>query len=470
MTLVNKIRDLFAPHDMTEGKPWVRIVEFAIPMLIGNLVQQLYNTVDAVVVGRSRWGHTALAAVGNAGPILNLLLALFVGIATGAGILVSQHYGAKDKEKLERTIGNCITVTAIASLFIMVVGPMITGPMLRMVNTLPEIFDDCKAYLDIYFYGIAGFFFYNIFSGILRGLGDSFSSLLFLFICAMLNVVGDLLLVDKMGVAGVALATILSQGISAILCLVKVFRLKHLFTLDRNSLKLRREYVGSIVRLGIPSGITQAIMSCGGMIVQSLINSFNDTMFVAANVLLMRVDGYAMMPIFSFGQAVSTFAGQHFGAGKLDRLKQGAKQGTLMGFGIAAVMVPLILVCGPWLLELFSPGNDQLIDMSMQLLYIMAPGYLAMSITPCLQGVMRGAGDTMTPMWLSLINTIILRIPLAYIMVYWMKAIGESVFAQEKMVFVSLVICWVVGLVLTVIAYRKGKWRKAIDGGSAKGA
>ena len=234
---MDKIKALFAPRDMSRGEPWKRIAEFAFPLLIGNFAQQLYNTVDAVVVGNSRWGYAALAAVGNASPVLNLLLALFVGISTGAGILVSQYFGARDSEGLSRTIGNCITVTALASLFLMIVGPLSTGPLLRAVGTLESMYGPCKAYLDIFFIGIAGFFFYNIFAGVLRGLGDSFSALLYLMITSVLNIFGDLLLVNSMGVAGVALATVIAQGISAVLCLRKLLSLKELFRIRRKDLR-----------------------------------------------------------------------------------------------------------------------------------------------------------------------------------------------------------------------------------------
>ena len=456
------LRALFAPQDMTEGTPWRRIAGFAFPMLIGNFAQQLYNTVDAVVVGRSRWGANGLAAVGNAAPVLFLLMALFTGIATGAGILVSQYFGAKNKEKLEYTIGSCITITALVTVVAMAAGTLITGPLLRALDTLPELYDDCKAYLDIYFIGIAGFFFYNIFAGILRGLGDSFSALMFLFICAGLNVVGDLLLVDRMGVAGVSLATVLSQGISAVLCLWKLMSLKELFTLRLDSLRLRKEYVSGIIRLGVPSGIAQAVMSMGGMIVQRLINSFQDAMLVACNVMVMRVDGYAMLPNFSFGQALGTFAGQNIGAGKLDRVKSGARQGTLMALLTALVLVPLIVLCGPWLMELFTPDNPELVKLAMGMLYILAPGYVMVSVTQCLQGVIRGAGDTVSPMWISFSTTIALRIPLAYLLVYATRSAGAAVLTQEKMIFLSMLVCWIAGLVVTVAVYRVGKWKKYI--------
>jgi putative MATE family efflux protein len=451
---------MFTPHDMSVGEPWKRIAEFAFPMLVGNLAQQLYNTVDAVVVGRSKWGYTALASVGNAAPIINLLLALFVGIATGAGILVAQYYGARKREELSLTIGNCISISAIVAVVIMIVGPLITGPLLRAVGTLPEVYDGCRAYLNIFFWGIGGFFFYNILAGVLRGLGDSFSALGFLFICSALNVVGDLLLVNKMGVAGVALATVIAQAISALLCMIKISQLKHLFTLSWKSMRPNKDCLMKIVRLGIPSGLTQAIFSCAMLVVQALINSFGDAMFVACNVMVMRVDGYAMLPNFSFGQAMSTFAGQNVGARKLDRLYTGTRQGLFMATGTALVMTPVVLIGGPALMGLFTPGNTELIHMSMTMMYIIAAGYIAMSVTQCLSGVMRGAGDTVTPMWISFGTTVILRVPLAYALVALARDAGAAVFTQEKMVFVSLLVSWLAGMVITTIAYRSGIWKK----------
>lgn len=460
MSFVDKVKSMFSPRDMSMGTPWKRIAEFAFPMLIGNFAQQLYNTVDAVVVGRSKWGYTALAAVGNSGPVMFLLLSLFVGIATGAGILVSQYYGARKSEELGMTVGNCITLTGIASVFIMIIGPLLIGPLLNAVNTLPEIYHDSHSYLTIFFLGISGIFYYNIFAGILRGLGDSFSALVILFICSALNVVGDILLVDKMGVAGVALATVISQVISAVLCMVQINRLKNLFVLTRKSLKLKKKYISAIVRLGIPSGLTQMIFSFAMLAVMALINSFGDAMFVACNVMVMRVDGYAMLPNFSFGQAMSTYAGQNVGAKKLDRLYLGAKQGTLMALGTALVLTPLVLLGGPALMSLFTPGNTQLINMSMTMMYIISPGYVAMSVTQCLSGVMRGAGDTVTPMWISLATSILLRVPLAYTLVAIAKRMGAPVFTQQQMVFVSLLTAWTIGMVINIIVYKSGHWKK----------
>ena len=227
-----KLKELFSAHDMTQGPPWQRIMEFAVPMLIGNLAQQLYNTADSIVVGKYV-GLNALAAVGSASPILNLLLALFVGVSTGAGIVVSQYFGAGDREKLSRSIGNCITLAAIASIVSMVIGAAITMPLLRLLDTPASIIDWCGGYLMIFFLGSAGFTFYNILSGILRGMGDSFSALGFLLVATVLNIGMDVWFVAgfRMGVPGVALATVLAQGISAILCLIKLLRMREVFDL-----------------------------------------------------------------------------------------------------------------------------------------------------------------------------------------------------------------------------------------------
>jgi len=444
---------------MSQGTPWKRIAEFAFPLLIGNFAQQLYNTVDAVVVGNSRWGYVALASVGNAGPVLNLLLALFVGIATGAGILVSQYFGAKNARSLSMTVGNCITVTAIASAVIMIVGPLISGPLLRAMGTLDSMYAGCRSYLNIFFYGIAGFFFYNIFAGILRGLGDSFSALLYLMLTSAMNIALDLLFVDKMGVAGVALATIIAQFISAILCLFKLLSLKSVFTLHKSDLRPDRRYLSRIIGLGLPSGLTQAIFSCAMLVVQRLINGFGDEMFVACNVMVMRVDGYAMLPNFSFGQAMGTYAGQNLGARRIDRLYQGTRQGLIMSLCTALVLTPLVLLGGPYLMRLFTP-EQQLIQMSMGMMYILAAGYVAMAVTQVLQGTMRGAGDTVTPMWISLTTTIALRIPVAYGLVAAAKSAGAGLLTQERMVFVSLLITWTLGMVITVIVYRRGRWKR----------
>ncbi|MBR2067497.1 MAG: MATE family efflux transporter [Solobacterium sp.] len=449
---------IFQPVDMTKGSPVKVIALFTLPMLIGNIAQQLYNTVDSIIVGKFV-GDNALAAVGSAGPILNLMLVLFMGIATGASIMVSQYFGAHQREPLSKTIGTCITLTVIASLIIMVVGPLITRPLLRLLNTPDSILEWCFEYLFIIFLGVMGGGLYNILSGVLRGLGDSVSALIYLLVATVANIVLDYVFVAyfHMGVAGVAWATIIAQFLSAILCVRKLTKMQEIFDLNKTYLKPEGRYTKQLVRLGLPSGITQAIFSLSMIIVQSLTNSFGEQ-FIAANVIVMRIDGFVMLPAFSFGSAMTTFAGQNIGAGKMDRVMDGAKKGTLMAMAISAILTMIILFGGRYLMGIFT-DTQELVDLSYRMMQIIAIGYIAMEVTQCLSGIMRGAGDTVTPMWISILTSVILRIPLAYGLVEITKT--ESL-PQGKcdMMYVSLLITWLVGALVTFVMYKKGKWKE----------
>ena len=395
---------------------------FTIPMLIGNIAQQLYNTVDSIVVGRYV-GDNALAAVGSASPILNLLLVLFVGISMGASIMVSQYFGSRDRENLSRTIGSTITLTAVSSLLLMVLGAALIRPVLILLNTPESILDWCASYLFILLMGIAGVAYYNMFCGILRGLGDALSALVYLSIATVLNIILDVWFVAgfQMGVAGVALATVIAQLASALLCLVKLRRMSHLFD----------------------------------MVVQSLTNSFGE-LVIAANVIIMRVDGFAMMPNFSFGTAMTTYSGQNVGAKKLDRVRQGAKEGTWIAVGTSAVITGLILLFGHHLMGIFT-STEELVSLSANMMAILAVGYIAMAVTQSLSGVMRGAGDTMTPMWISVFTTVVVRVPLAYGIAYMTRtpALPEG---RYECIWISLLCSWVLGAAITLFVYWKGKW------------
>lgn len=452
------IKKLFEPMDMTVGKPWKSIAMFSIPMLIGNVAQQLYSTVDSIVVGHYV-GDNALAAVGSATPLFNMLLVLFVGISAGVGIMVSQYFGAKSREELSKTIGTSITLTAIISLFMMLAVPPFIRSLLQMLNTPASILEDCTSYLVILLYGGAGMAYYNILSGILRGMGDSFSALIYLLIATVLNIGLDILFVTQfdMGVAGVALATVIAQGISSVMCLWKLMHMRTVFDLGKRELKLSKQYVTQIVRLGLPSGLTQAILSSAMIVVQSLTNSFGE-LFIAANVIVMRVDGFAMMPNFSFGMAMTTYAGQNVGAKKYDRVMQGAKQGTILAVVCSAVITGIILLFGKHLMAIFTDTNE-LVEMSYYMMCILAVGYIAMAVTQSLSGVMRGAGDTVTPMWISLCTTVMLRVPIAYGISYLTRTV-ELPYGRSECIQISLLISWCMGAVLTFIFYKVGKWKQ----------
>ena len=400
-------------------------------------------------------------------PILRLLLVLFVGISMGVGIMVSQYFGAKDREQLSKTIGNSITLTAISSLAIMVIGPLVTRPMLLFLNTPPSIIDWCASYLNIYFIGIAGFSYYNILSGILRGLGDSFSALTFLLLSTVLNIGLDILFVTGfgMGVPGVSLATVIAQGVSAVFCVVKLLKMKEDFDLNWSMLRLSKEHTMQVLRLGLPSGLTQAVFSLAMVVVQSLTNSFGE-MVIACNVIVMRVDGFAMMPNFSFGAAMTTYAGQNTGANKMDRVEEGTAIGVKIAAGVSAVITVILLLFGRNLIMVFTE-TAELVDMSMRMLRILAVGYIAMAVTQSLSGVMRGAGDTVTPMWISIITTVVLRVPVAYGIAYLTRSELYPTGRPES-IFFSLLISWIMGALITTHLYRKGAWRERRVAGRAE--
>ncbi len=452
-----KFKKLNEPTDMTVGSPWKGIVAFTVPMLIGNIAQQLYSTVDSIVVGKYI-GDNALAAVGSAMPILNMLLVLFIGISAGVSIMVSQYFGARNRDALSHTIGSGITVTAIACLGLILVATPFIRPILIALNTPDSILDWCSDYLTISLLGMAGMGYYNILSGVLRGMGDSISALIYLLVATVINIALDIFFVAKlnMGVGGVALATVIAQAISSVLCLIKLARMKEHFDFGLKYLRPRAFYVKTLIRLGIPSGLTQAIFSSAMIIVQSLTNQFGE-MFIAANVVIMRVDGFAMMPNFSFGTSLTTYAGQNVGAGKYDRVTKGAKQGTLMAVGCAAVITGVILLFGKYLMGVFT-DTKELVELSYRLMMILAVGYIAMAVTQSLSGIMRGAGDTMTPMWISLITTVAIRVPVAY-GISFLTRTAELPFGRQECIQISLLTSWVMGAVLTVIFYRIGKWK-----------
>jgi putative MATE family efflux protein len=387
------------------------------------------------------------------------MIALFVGISTGAGILVSQAFGARNKQLLSTVIGNCITLTAIVSVLIMIVGVVLSPWLLRTLATPDAIIQDAIAYLQIYFYGILGFTYYNVLSGILRGLGDSFSALGFLLLTSVLNIILDLWFVIgfNWGVPGVAWATIISQSISAILCYLKLTRMRENFEITPHTFKLQRDTVKDIIRLGMPSGITQAIFSMAMILVQRLQNTFGPEV-IATAIISMRVDGFAMMPNFSFGMAMTTFTGQNIGAKRIDRAHLGAKQGTLMAVSVATVMTLAVLIFGRSIMSLFT-NTETIIDRGMHYIRILSVGFIGMAVIQSLSGVMRGAGDAITPMWISMLTAVLLRVPLSYLLVELSKT-PELPAGRPEMMYYAMLITWLTGAITNFLAFRYGRWRK----------
>ena len=460
MTMINRIKQFFGVQDMTVGKPMSCILKFSIPLLIGNLAQQLYNTVDSIVVGQYI-GDVALAAVGTAGPILNLLLVLVMGISTGASILTAQFFGAKDRENLSKVVGTTIFLVIASGIVMTVVGYFVSPLLIGMVTPPADVAEGAIIYLQIIFLGMVGCSMYNILSGVLRGIGDSVNPLIYLIIACLLNIVLDILFVAqfKMGVAGVAWATIIAQGLSGILCLWRLCRMKDVVDVNRQTLKPDKHLAGKLAGLGLPAGITQVIFSLATIVVQSLTNSLGTAM-IAANVAIMRVDGFAMMPNFTFGAASTTYIGQNIGALKKDRIHRGTIDMLKLALGVSTVLVAAILLFGHQLINMFST-TPEVIDLGNRGLRWLAFGYICFSVTQVLQGVMRGAGDTMVPMWISIITTVILRMPLAYLWAGLSKSAAWPN-GHPDAIFGSLLISWIIGMVLSIIAYRIGLWRKRL--------
>jgi len=458
--MAGKLKAMMGAQDMTVGSPMKNLVTFSIPLLLGNLAQQMYSTVDSIVVGKYV-GDNALAAIGTSGPVINLLIVLFVGISTGAGIMVSQYYGAKQKEELSTTLGNCITLTAVSAILMAIIGILVTRPLMRLLNTPDEIFEMTCNYMIIIFIGLLGSGFYNIISGILRGLGDAVTPLIFLLIASFLNIGLDIWFVAgfKMGVEGAAWATIIAQGISAIFCVLRLVKMKEA-QISLKSLKIHPDYALQLAKLGLPTGLTQAIFSIAMLFTQSLTNSMG-TAVIACCTIVMRVDGFAMMPNFTFGTAMTTFAGQNMGAGLLDRTKKGTTECLKLAVGCAVFLTLCLIFFGKYLMMAFT-STTEVVTLGVRMMRILAVGYIAMGITQTLSGVMRGAGDTTTPMWISLFTTVILRVPIAYIVAYFLRSEAWPN-GHPDALYISLLSSWVAGALITFYFYKHGKWHtKAI--------
>ena len=461
MTLMKRLRSLFGAQDMTIGSPMSCLLKFSIPLLIGNLAQQMYNTVDAMVIGQSAWGDNGLAAVGLAGPIVNLLLVLFMGISTGASILSAQFFGAKDRPTLNKTVGASLFLIVVSGVIMMAAGYFLSPWLIGLTTPpTPEVGDGATAYLQIFFLGIIGSGMYNIISGILRGLGDSMMPLLFLVIACVLNIFLDLAFVNSMGVAGVALATIIAQGVSAVLCLWRLCHIRHICDVKlEHVIHPDKHLMLKIGALGLPSGITQAIFSTSAIIVQKLTNTLGPAM-IAANTAIMRVDGFAMMPNFTFGSAATTYIGQNVGAGRGDRLKPGVKAMLTLGLISSTVLVGAILLFGYNIIGWFTK-TELTMQLGVQGLQTLAFGYICFSVTQVLQGTMRGAGETKVPMYISIIGTVIIRMPLAYLLAFLTRN-EQWPSGQPIALFGSLLIAWVLSMGMTIVSYRMKFWRQKL--------
>jgi putative MATE family efflux protein len=436
---------------MTQGQPWKKLMIFAVPLLIGNMFQQLYSTVDAIFLGRFV-GDNALAAVGSSVPVFFLTLVILMGVGIGAGIMVSQYLGAKNREDISNTIGTSITIVTISSLLIMIFVPFGTRPLLTLLDTPAEILDDSVLYMNILVWGILGMGYFNVLSSIIRGLGDSFSPLLYLICACLLNIALNTVFIVILGwgVFGAAIGTVIAQAFSSILCFRRLFKMREIFDMGWQYFKPKEKYIRQVLKLGLATGASQAAFAVGMMIIQPLVNGFS-SLFIATNLIVMRIDGFVMMPIFSFGNAITVFTGQNVGAGKIDRVTHGMKQCCLIAGGTAFVILSLILLFGHHVAGAFTQ-TQEVVDMSVRMLRILAPGYLALSISMVFWGVIRGAGDAISPLWGAIAIVAVIRVPSAYLLVHYLGV-------PEALMF-SMLLGWLSNLTMAILIFRRGKWRE----------
>ncbi len=400
-------------NNLTEGPIFGQLIRFAIPVILGNLCFQLYNVVDSIVVG-NYVGTDALAAVGAVFPIMMLFNALFMGVSMGAQIVISQTYGAQDEDGLRTVTNTSISLAIIIGAAITVIGVPLAKPMLKLIQTPANIIDNSTSYLMIIFAGTLGNVFYNLGSGALRGMGDSRWPLVAMLVSSVTNIVLDLVFVIAldMGVAGVAWATTIAHFLSG---MIPLWRIQsgaypvHLYVKD--ILHPDKKAASHIFKLGLPSSIQNAAMSLGSLVIQSFANSFGSN-FIAANTIIMKADGFAIMPMMGLGIASTSFVGQNIGAGKVDRAKKGVHAGQISAIVVAAVVGVALYFLGEYIMKAFG-ADGQVLMMGVSGIRFLAFCYVFVGLDQVTGGAMRGAGAAIAPA-VTAISANLIRIPLAY--------------------------------------------------------
>ncbi len=400
---------------MTEGSIPRLLISFAIPLLLGNIFQQLYNMVDTWVVG-NYVSNEAFSAVGTVGPVINMLIGLFLGLSSGAGVVVSQFFGAGRNEEVKRTVNTAVIMTFVLSVVMTVLGLLLKPFLLSLMKTPPEVYAEANRYLSIYFSGVAGLLFYNIGASILQGTGDSRRPFYFLATAAVLNIILDLVfvLVFGMGVEGVAYATIISQGISAVLTVTTLMRTNTVVKLELKGIRFHADIFSRIVRIGIPAALQMAIISFSNIFVQSYINQFG------ANVMsgwtaYSKIDALMMLPMQSIALATTTFVGQNVGVKRFERAAQGVRVSIMMTFIATVIPMVPVMVFAPGLVSFFNAKPEVIAAGTMFLRWI-SPFYVMSCPSSVYTSALRGSGNTKVPMVIQIFSYVAFRQVYLYIM------------------------------------------------------
>ena len=434
---------------MTSGSIWKQILRFSIPLILGNLFQQMYSIVDSIIVGNVV-GSDALAAVGASGAIIQLLIGFIIGASAGAGVVTSQYYGAQNAEGVRKAVHTTFAIAIVCGVIISVVGILSTEWILKMMDTPAEVFDGAASYLRWFF---AGHFFaviYNMLAGILNAVGNSKRSLIFLIIATVCNIVLDILFVAvfKWGIVGAAIATDLSQAISCVCILVYMYHSSQSYRIRFKEIGFHDNLLKRIIVLGIPTGLQNIIISLSNVIVQASVNSFGATV-MASYAAFNRIDGFILLPVISIGTAATTFAGQNYGAQKIDRIHSGLKVSVGMGTGYALVAGAVMLIAGPYIIQIFTT-EQPVIDAGVQMMWYMYPFYWALAIFHIALGSVRGVGKTMESMLISVFSLCVVRV----LWIFTAVKMWHTLF----MLMMCYPVTWLVGALIVLIYLKKRKW------------
>ena len=438
--------------DMTTGNITRHIISFALPLLIGNIFQQLYNTVDTWVVGKFV-SNEAYAAVGTVGPITNMLIGFFMGLSSGAGVVISQYYGAKRFAEVEKTVHTAITMTLILGIAFTGLGLFMTPYMLTLMKTPENVLPESTAYLTIYFSGILGLMLYNIGAGVLRAVGDSKRPFYYLVVCAVMNTVLDLVFVIqfKMGVKGVALATILSQATSAILVMITLLRTDECIRLRLKRLRLHWEMLKKIFRVGIPAAIQMAITAFSNIFVQSYINFFGDNC-MSGWTTYAKVDQLLFLPMQSIALASTTFVGQNLGCNQVERAREGVRKALTISLISTVVLMVPVLIFSPEIVAFFN-SKSEVVQYGSMLLRWLSPFYVLCCFNQIYSGALRGAGNSKAPMIFMLASFVAFR----QIYLFAMSNIWNEIIP----IAMSYPAGWLLCSILTGVYYHKVRLGKS---------
>lgn len=437
---------------MTSGAIWKRMILFALPLMLGNLFQQMYNTVDSLIVGRFV-GSSALAAVSSSGSLIGMLIGLLSGISSGAGVIVARHFGAQDKEGLHRTVHTIVAFGLVAGVIMTAVGVLLSPQILVWMGTPESVMVESVAYLRIYFCGSLPFMMYNVFVGILQAVGDGRHPLYYLIASSIINLGLDLLFIEGFdaGVGGAALATVISQVVSALLCLAQLMRTKEDYRVDLKAIRFQKDILWQVIRVGLPSGVQNSIIAFANVVVQSNVNAFGE-MAMAGYGAYAKIEGFGFLPINSFTLALTTFVGQNLGAMQHERTRKGARFGILMTVTLAEAIGVLVFLFAPQLIALFDP-TPEVVAFGVGKARTAALFYCLLAYAHSMAAVLRGAGKAVIPMaimiaiWCGVrVAFLSITIPLTHSiqMVYWVYPIT-----------------WGISCVLFFLYYKKADWMNA---------